>query len=414
LPQRGPPPRRSVLAPRCGAWNLVDIDGLGELLSPALLERLQGVRGSAVIYTHLGKRRAGRARESRHIPDKTRCALERLAEAYAEGRILLSATSKFLDYLVLRDHACVGPADIDSDTLRVEHKVLLLTNPSANARYVARKVHETLGLAGIVVQDPRLGVQRMRGDATRTLFVDRLYSYLSVKDLASGERLRSRVQLIGERLILEAKREFLCDTAFTPGPWPKYFPVHSTPNINRKETLAWCRERSPDLLLVCGTSILREPLIGLPRLGALNAHTNLESAGVTVHFIDVGVDSGDLVLQRRVEASLPICPGRLCNRNVMLTGKLPSRRRGSGRRRCPEGPTARLRPDLPRARYHAGETGGAVAHSRLPAPGRSTFHDSFGEDRPEELRALVSRRPGSRGLRRADVALERPRLATAV
>jgi len=223
-----------------------------------------------------------------------------------------------------------------------EHTVLLLTNPSAHARYVAQKLHETLGLAGIVVEDPRLGVQRIRGGATRTFFVDRLYSYLSVtKTWLRGERLRSRVQLIGERLILEARREFLRDTGLAPGPWPKSLPIHSTPSVNREETLAWCRARSPDLLLVCGTSILKAPLIRLPRLGALNAHTSilpeyrgmfpefwqvlhsdLESAGVTVHFIDVGVDSGDLVLQRRVEASFPICPWRLRNRNVRLTGTL--------------------------------------------------------------------------------------------
>ena len=105
---------------RYGAWSLADIDGLGELLSPELLERLQAVGGSAVIYTHLGKRRASRARESGHIPDNTRSALEHLAEVYADGRILLSSTSKFLDYLVLRDHASVGPSSIDfrADGLR--------------------------------------------------------------------------------------------------------------------------------------------------------------------------------------------------------------------------------------------------------------------------------------------------------
>jgi len=223
-----------------------------------------------------------------------------------------------------------------------EHTVLLLTNPSAHGRYVAQKLHETLGLAGIVVEDPRLRVPRLRRGAPRTLFVDRLHSYLSVtRTWLRGERLRARVQFIGERLILEAKREFLRDTGSTPGPWPKHLPIHSTQNINRKETLAWCQERSPDLLLVCGTSILKEPLIHIPRIGALNAHTSilpeyrgmfpefwqvlhadLESAGVTVHFIDAGVDSGDVTLQRRVEASFPICPWRLRNRNVVLTGKL--------------------------------------------------------------------------------------------
>jgi len=223
-----------------------------------------------------------------------------------------------------------------------ESRVLLLTNPSAHARYVAETLHKTVGLAGIVVEDPRFGVQRMRGHSTRALFVDRLYGYLSVsRTWLRGERLRARVQLIGEQLIREAKREFLRDTGFTPGPWPKSLPVHSTPGINRDETLAWCRERSPDLLLVCGTSILKPPLIALPRLGALNAHTSLlpayrgmfpefwqvlqahlASAGVTVHFIDAGVDSGDLILQRKVEACPPLSPWRLRNRNVVLTAQL--------------------------------------------------------------------------------------------
>ena len=105
---------------RYGTWDRADIDGLGELLSAAFLERLRAAAGSAVIYTHLGKRRAGRAGESQHIPGPTRRALERLAAAYAEGHILLSSTSRFLDYLVLRDHATVGPTGIDfrADGLR--------------------------------------------------------------------------------------------------------------------------------------------------------------------------------------------------------------------------------------------------------------------------------------------------------
>src|SRR5208337_379361 len=128
-----------------------------------------------------------------------------------------------------------GSASPQSHALRVapvpEHTVLLLTNPSAHARFVAQKLHETLGLAGIVVEDPRLGVQRIRGGATRTFFADRLYSYLSVtKTWLRGERLRSRVQLIGERLILEAKREFLRETGPTSGAWPKPLSIHSTPS----------------------------------------------------------------------------------------------------------------------------------------------------------------------------------------
>jgi hypothetical protein len=78
-----------------------------------------------------------------------------------------------------------------------------------------------------------------------------------------------------------------------------------------------------DLLLLCGTGIVREPLISLPRLGTINLHqgevpfyrgappgfwelwNREEHAGVTIHFVDAGIDTGDIVLQERV----PIEPG---------------------------------------------------------------------------------------------------------
>lgn len=80
--------------------------------------------------------------------------------------------------------------------------------------------------------------------------------------------------------------------------------------------------RDVDLVLLGGCPILRAPVLRAPRLGTLNAHMGVlpryrgmnvlewallegGEAGITVHFVDPGVDTGDIVY---VEA-IPVLPG---------------------------------------------------------------------------------------------------------
>ncbi|MFB3818856.1 MAG: formyltransferase family protein [Candidatus Methylomirabilales bacterium] len=82
------------------------------------------------------------------------------------------------------------------------------------------------------------------------------------------------------------------------------------------------RARGVDLALLGGCPILRPPVLRAPRLGTLNAHMGVlpryrgmnvlewallegGEAGISVHFVDPGVDTGDIVY---VEA-LPVLPG---------------------------------------------------------------------------------------------------------
>jgi folate-dependent phosphoribosylglycinamide formyltransferase PurN len=74
----------------------------------------------------------------------------------------------------------------------------------------------------------------------------------------------------------------------------------------------------PDLLILGGSRILRAPVLETPRLGTLNAHPGMlpqyrgvdviawaihngDQPGVTVHRVDVGVDTGPIVLRRQLE-----------------------------------------------------------------------------------------------------------------
>lgn len=93
-------------------------------------------------------------------------------------------------------------------------------------------------------------------------------------------------------------------------------PVLDHANVNSDAALADISAATPDLIVsVNAKQIFRAPLLAIPPLGAINLHNGLlprqrgggggciglingEPCGCTVHVIDTGIDSGDIVLQR--------------------------------------------------------------------------------------------------------------------
>lgn len=94
--------------------------------------------------------------------------------------------------------------------------------------------------------------------------------------------------------------------------------------INAPASLQRIRAIAPDLIVVANFSqILRPRLLDIPPRGCINVHPSLlpryrgpepfywvlkyreTETGVTVHYVDAGIDSGDIILQR----ALPIRPG---------------------------------------------------------------------------------------------------------
>jgi methionyl-tRNA formyltransferase len=90
-------------------------------------------------------------------------------------------------------------------------------------------------------------------------------------------------------------------------------------NINKVENLDRLRAYKPDLLIsIAGNQIFKMPLINLATKGCLNLHTallpkyrglmpsfwviknNEKYTGVSIFFVDEGIDSGDILVQRKV------------------------------------------------------------------------------------------------------------------
>ncbi len=86
------------------------------------------------------------------------------------------------------------------------------------------------------------------------------------------------------------------------------------PHINHPEVLALVKQLNPDVIAVFGTSLIRGDLLKQGRLGIINLHgglsphyrgadctfwalynSELNQVGCTLHYIDTGIDTGNLI-----------------------------------------------------------------------------------------------------------------------
>lgn len=112
-------------------------------------------------------------------------------------------------------------------------------------------------------------------------------------------------------------------------------------NINAPEYIEWLENIQPDVIAVCGASILREKILSIPKYGVLNLHGGLsqryrgtrttdwainnkepEYIGATVHFVTPGIDDGDIIYQGRPQIAPDDNPDSLYIKVVKLGVKM--------------------------------------------------------------------------------------------
>jgi methionyl-tRNA formyltransferase len=92
-------------------------------------------------------------------------------------------------------------------------------------------------------------------------------------------------------------------------------PTHFLSNYHTDESIALMRAAEADLGIVWGTNILKESVFKIPRLGSINIHQGLapyyrggppvfwelhngeREVGITVHFVEAKVDTGEILTQ---------------------------------------------------------------------------------------------------------------------
>ncbi len=96
-------------------------------------------------------------------------------------------------------------------------------------------------------------------------------------------------------------------------------PIVNVQSINDADSEAALRGMAPDLGIIVGGRIVKPNIIGIPKLGMLNKHSailpkhrglsgeywclyheDFEHLGVTVHYVDPGLDSGNILVQKKL------------------------------------------------------------------------------------------------------------------
>ena len=191
-------------------------------------------------------------------------------------------------------------------------KIIILCCEGLYQRYLIHRISQEYELVGIVL--------RIEPNAKGSLLV-RLIRYINPVKLI--RYLQARFFMLGETAKAAPLISHLFYTDGKPPSLPADVPIIRAEDINSLAVVDFINKLRPDVVCVNGTNLLREPMLNLiPNIpyGIINLHTGLspysrggncnlfmllekhpELVGITIHHIDKGTDSGDIIISARLE-----------------------------------------------------------------------------------------------------------------
>ncbi|AKB17610.1 methionyl-tRNA formyltransferase [Methanosarcina sp. WWM596] len=98
-----------------------------------------------------------------------------------------------------------------------------------------------------------------------------------------------------------------------------FIPFHEPDRIELYNYIDYIKDSNPDLIVVCGYKyIIRNEIFNIPRFKSINIHPSYlpyyrgqhvvnwaiangeNETGVTIHFVDKGIDTGDIIVQKKI------------------------------------------------------------------------------------------------------------------
>lgn len=218
-------------------------------------------------------------------------------------------------------------------------KIVVLTSATPSNVWLVNRLLEAHDVSGIVVEQRPLALDRTAKSARRAAMARR-YGLLRTANKLLYNRMRGR-------LFADADATLVADSFFPTGAAPAYtrpVPTIVVANINDRKCADFIQERAPDLLAVCGTGVLKPAIFTLASNGAINIHTGItpeyrsadpifwalyqgepDKVGVTIHYIDAGIDTGAVIHQQAVPVYADDSLGSIYVRCVRRGAELYSR-----------------------------------------------------------------------------------------
>ncbi len=190
-------------------------------------------------------------------------------------------------------------------------KIILLATESDTTNMLYHKIDEAFGVYKVVLEDKISSIETIKRRAKKqggvTVAGQLLFKLIAepILKIVSANRVE---QIIKENQLNKSSI-----------PTNKIIKVQS---INDEETITLLQQLNPDLIIIHGTRILSLKLLQSVSCKVMNIHAGITpkyrgvhgaywalaesdpiNCGVTVHFVDAGIDTGEIILQDNIQPS---------------------------------------------------------------------------------------------------------------
>lgn len=178
---------------------------------------------------------------------------------------------------------------------------------------------EQVQVIGIVVRTP-WNLKRMRSEFSRDggrLAQKFIQKFLLREKAFSGAKV--------DNLAVAAQRAALPGANLRQLARQHAIPFQSVRDLNEEKCLEFLKKIAPDIIVFTGGGLVRQAVLDIPKLGVLNCHTgvlppfrgmdvvewtamvnevNNTGFGVTLHYMNKGVDTGPILLVKKIELNV--------------------------------------------------------------------------------------------------------------
>jgi folate-dependent phosphoribosylglycinamide formyltransferase PurN len=186
-------------------------------------------------------------------------------------------------------------------------KIMLLAIEGDATNILYHKLSEEANIAGVLIEQP----------VSRSFLLFRRIQKLGLLKVI-GQLLfipaTVLLKLVSNKRIQEILKENNLSVSSIPGSL-----IKKVDNVNSEQAVAYIKEIAPELIIVSGTRIISKDVLNAVKVKFINIHTGITplyrgvhggywaltmrdpvNCGVSVHLIDAGIDTGQIIEQARI------------------------------------------------------------------------------------------------------------------
>jgi methionyl-tRNA formyltransferase len=193
----------------------------------------------------------------------------------------------------------------------IDKKIVLLGGEGLSTNVVFNSVNDNFNVTLAIIEKPE----------SRSLFLKRRIKRLGLLTVAGQVLFQLVIVKMLNAFSKKRRKEIITTNALNISKIPDN-KLKRVTSVNSQEVLELLKTINPDLIIVNGTRIISKKIICSVNCKLINTHAGItpkyrgvhgtywalinddvENSGVTVHFIDEGIDTGNVIYQTRVTPS---------------------------------------------------------------------------------------------------------------